>query len=841
MADRPLSSQFSAHPTTAARLREQKESVLQLWESWVRKEIQASQGKESGVLRDSLPIFLDHLITSLETQSPRLANAKDIAQTHAVQRSKLTEFDLEQVMNEYNVLRQIIFQVLDDVHIVPSSHERNIILDFIQNGKMAAANRYMQLSIEQTRRSERRFRALYDLSVTGIAVTDPSTERFVQVNRKFAEMLGYTEDELRGKTISDVTHPEDMIEQRRIYRQAVKEKSTQWRLQKRYIRKDGSVLWTEIWSTPLHDEDGQPERVLSSVIDITEQKKSEETKSTLLRLEQSARRAAQESAAILDTIFATAPIGTALLDRELRYLQINSALAALNGVPAKDHIGRTLREILPDSASSLEPILRSVLETGEPALNQEFSHLETSGGRVHTLGNFYPIKHADGYVWGVGVMVVDITERERIEEERKKLLQSESEARTRAEQGIQRLQNLLRLTETALSPKTTLDEVLNRALEYIYDTFSADTVAILMADEAKDHLEVRAARGLEEEIVQNIKIPKGKGVAGRIMAEERAMIVDDLTHVEVASPIVKQKNLRCLMGVPLRTKQEVIGVIHVGRLQPRPFHEDELQFLQLIADRLATSMDNATLYLRLQKKLEELRAERELRERFVATVAHDLRNPLTSAKLSSQLVLRYPERTDARERQLGKIIYNLERADQMIQNLLDANRIRAGQRLPLEIDECDLHNIAQEVCEEQSMISGDRFVVDSPETVPGYWSCNGLHRILENLVSNGAKYGAPDTTVTTRIELHEDRVWITVHNLGPAIPESEQKILFEPFRRAKSAEKVGKPGWGLGLTLVRGLVEAHGGKVSIQSSEQEGTAFKVDLPIDARPFQVPKV
>jgi PAS domain S-box-containing protein len=660
----------------------------------VRKEIQATQGKESGVIRDSLPIFLDQLVVSLETQSPRLANAKDIAQIHAVERSKLADFDLEQVMNEYNILRQIIFQVLDEVEIVPSPHERNIILDYIQNGKMAAANRYTQVFIDQTQRSERKFRALYDLSVTGITVTDPSTERFIHVNRKFSQMLGYTEDELRRKTIAEVTHSQDVIEQRRVYLQAVREKSPQWKFQKRYVRKDGSVFWAEIWSTLLHDEEGQPERVLSSVIDITEQKETEET---------------------------------------------------------------------------------------------------------------------------------------------------ESEARARAEQGIHRLQNLLHITETALSKKTTLDELLNRALDYIYDTFEADTVAILMADETREHLEVRAARGLEEEIVQKIKIPKGKGVAGRIMAEEQAMIVDDLTNVEVASPIVKQKKLRCLMGVPLRTKQEVIGVIHVGRLKPRPFHEDELQFLQIIADRVATSMDNATLYLRLQKKLDELRTERELRERFVATVAHDLRNPLTSAKLSTQLVLRYPDRTDARERQLGKIIHNLERADQMIQNLLDANRIRAGQRLPLEIDECDLRIIAQEVCEEQSMISGDRFVVESPDTVPGYWSCNGLHRILENLISNGAKYGTPDTTVTTRIELHEDRVWITVHNLGPSIPESEQRILFEPFRRAKSAEKQGKPGWGLGLTLVRGLVEAHGGKVSIQSSDANGTVFKVDLPIDARPFQVPKI
>jgi signal transduction histidine kinase len=136
------------------------------------------------------------------------------------------------------------------------------------------------------------------------------------------------------------------------------------------------------------------------------------------------------------------------------------------------------------------------------------------------------------------------------------------------------------------------------------------------------------------------------------------------------------------------------------------------------------------------------------------------------------------------------------------------------------------------------MTYGERFVIESPDQVPGYWSYNGIRRILENLIANGAKYGSPNTPITIRIELRGERVWVFVHNQGSPIPESEQLSIFEPFHRLAKAEGKGKQGWGLGLTLVRGLTEAHGGQVSVRSSATEGTTFKLDLPIDARSSQV---
>jgi signal transduction histidine kinase len=109
-----------------------------------------------------------------------------------------------------------------------------------------------------------------------------------------------------------------------------------------------------------------------------------------------------------------------------------------------------------------------------------------------------------------------------------------------------------------------------------------------------------------------------------------------------------------------------------------------------------------------------------------------------------------------------------------------------------------------------------------------------LRRVIENLCTNAVKYGLADTPITITLKAEAERVQLSVHNYGPVIPKEQQSRLFEAFQRAPSAEQSGKRGWGLGLTLVRGITEAHGGSVEVASSEKEGTTFTVSLPWDTR-------
>jgi signal transduction histidine kinase len=238
----------------------------------------------------------------------------------------------------------------------------------------------------------------------------------------------------------------------------------------------------------------------------------------------------------------------------------------------------------------------------------------------------------------------------------------------------------------------------------------------------------------------------------------------------------------------------------------------------------------------LTKEVQELRTERDRRERFVSVLAHDLRGPLGAAKIALQLLTMSAGGNGDTRRQelLRRIDRNLGRTDRMIRDLLDANRIRAGERLPLTIEECDLARVARETADESAPVIGDRITVAGEPRLFGYWSCEEIRRSLWNLLMNAAKYGAPERPITITVRRTPERAEISVHNEGAPIPPEEQPELFRAFARARGARSSG--GWGLGLALVRGCAEAHGGRVSVKS-DRSGTTFTIELPLDARPFQ----
>ncbi|KAB8333090.1 GAF domain-containing protein [Scytonema tolypothrichoides VB-61278] len=132
-------------------------------------------------------------------------------------------------------------------------------------------------------------------------------------------------------------------------------------------------------------------------------------------------------------------------------------------------------------------------------------------------------------------------------------------------------------------------------LKWLQDYMSVDTVTLLLPID-QQHLAVYATLGLEEEISEQIRIPIGQGVAGHIAASIEPMIVNDLSQVEIFSPILRQKNLRSLLGIPLPLKQNAVGVLHVGTFGSRQFTEQDVQQLQIIADQIEMMIVNAELF-----------------------------------------------------------------------------------------------------------------------------------------------------------------------------------------------------------------------------------------------------
>lgn len=240
---------------------------------------------------------------------------------------------------------------------------------------------------------------------------------------------------------------------------------------------------------------------------------------------------------------------------------------------------------------------------------------------------------------------------------------------------------------------------------------------------------------------------------------------------------------------------------------------------------------------KVRNKVDELQIERALRERFVSTLTHDLRTPLTAMKASAELIVKQAEKSDLVRRLAVRICDGTHRIDRMIRDLLDANRIEAGEPVSLKIEECDLVLLTQELIESLATVYGDRFSLEVRGELKGFWSPSDFQRVIENLVLNGIKYGDPIEKVGVSLRGLQNHVTIAVHNRGKPIPPEQQEILFEPFKRSLSAQMGGKGGWGLGLTLVKGIVKAHGGKIDVDSRLGYGTIFTLSLPRDSRLFQ----
>lgn len=140
--------------------------------------------------------------------------------------------------------------------------------------------------------------------------------------------------------------------------------------------------------------------------------------------------------------------------------------------------------------------------------------------------------------------------------------------------------------ERRLNTKTQFAASIKRLLKWLQEYTSVDTVTLLLPVENQQHLAVYATFGLEEEIIQQIRIPIGKGIAGRIAQSMQPMIIDDMSAVQVFSPILRQKGLRSLVGIPIPINEQSVGVLHIGTFDSRDFNERDVQQLQLIAHRL---------------------------------------------------------------------------------------------------------------------------------------------------------------------------------------------------------------------------------------------------------------
>jgi K+-sensing histidine kinase KdpD len=400
-----------------------------------------------------------------------------------------------------------------------------------------------------------------------------------------------------------------------------------------------------------------------------------------------------------------------------------------------------------------------------------------------------------------------VADRVALAIEHTRLYAAEREARVRLEQ-VQAVTDAA-LAHLELEP--LLDELLTR-IRVLLDT---DTSAVLLLDRDRSELVARAAKGLEEEVEAGTRIPLGRGFAGRVAANAQPIVLDDVSHADVVNPILRQKGIASMLGVPLLVNQQAIGVLHVGTLTPRRFDANDVSLLQLVADRVALAIERAQLH-------ESILRLDELRLNFVAIASHELRTPAASVYGIAETIRRGVAMTPEDRAQLEQVLWEqADRLRRLIEQLLDLSRLDSSAlRLePADIAVRSLVDAAVDAVGREEL--GDVRVDVDPELVVRA-DAVVLERVLTNLLANAARYGRPPVVVTATAD--GGRLALSVEDAGPGISDELVPRIFNRFERGADAR-----GTGLGLPIARAYAQAHGGDV-VYAPVDRGAKFVVSIP-----------
>jgi len=246
------------------------------------------------------------------------------------------------------------------------------------------------------------------------------------------------------------------------------------------------------------------------------------------------------------------------------------------------------------------------------------------------------------------------------------------------------------------------------------------------------------------------------------------------------------------------------------------------------AVRMVGAMQDIT-----ERKLAEQHARRraEFEQHLIGIVSHDLRNPINAISMAAGLVLKHEGLDEAQHRSLRRIVSSAERANRMLRDLLDFTQARLGGALPVEPRAMNLHELTRQVVEEVQVTHPDRhLVLEQSGDGQGEWDADRLAQLITNLVNNALTHGDAHCSVRVRTRGRRDMVALSVHNTGSPIPHELLPRLFEPLKRGDPKDGRSSHSIGLGLFIVKHIVDAHGGHICVHSTAANGTTFTVRLP-----------
>ncbi|HEX5970430.1 MAG TPA: PAS domain S-box protein [Gemmatimonadaceae bacterium] len=661
---------------------------------------------------------------------------------------------------------------------------------------------------EALQKSEDRSRAIMEMAHDAFIATE-ADDVICEWNAQAEAIFGWTRDEALGRSMTEmVIPPTRRAVHRRCLRQLLRARGDaprSRRLELEVLHRDGHEFPAELSISAIPLDGGH--LIASFLHDITARKQAEE------RLRCSEERYDLVARATSDIVWDWNVVTGVLtwnkaLQRTCRYRQ--------------EQIGSTMEwwysRIHPADRERVVTGTHAVLNGAVEFWSDEYRFARGDGTYATVLARGHVVRNNRGEAMRMIGSMVDITERKLEEQAQRFIAQASALLDTSLDQDVI-LNSLARLAVPTLADFCIID--------VLEETGVLQRTARVHADPSKEPLLRENApqlgdAGADRELI--LKVVRTRQPV--LVRDCGASALEALRLAPAMRERLRRLGASSLMVVPLVTREQVLGVITLGAGDSgRHYDLMDLLTAEQLARRAARTIDNGRLYDKAQRAI-------RARDEVLAVVSHDLRSPLSTIGLStSMLVEESAARRESPSRYIGMIQRAAEQANTMIRNLLDISSIEADHFAVNRTKEDvvalarQAHELLAPLAEQHSI----RFDLELPdERILAMVDVNQLHRVFANLVTNALKFTPQGGRVSLGAEEVDGTVRFSVSDSGRGIPPDQLPHLFDRFWQGLAGDRRGA---GLGLSIVRGIVEAHGGRIWVESREGQGTTVAFTLPL----------
>jgi PAS domain S-box-containing protein len=527
----------------------------------------------------------------------------------------------------------------------------------------------------------------------------------------------------------------------------------------------------------------------------------------------------------------------------------NSAAARMFGYTEAEAVGRPIAFIVPPSRLDEEADILRRLARGEAVEAFETVRRHKDGHSIDVALSISPIRDGAGTITGASTIARDIGPQKRAEAERTALLSAERRAREAAEASEREASFLADVTAvlgSSLDYDTTLARVARLAIPVLTDLCAIDLlepdgrtrrVAAAHVDPAKEALvaAVRAVHGF------NSDAPHG---VPAVIRTRRPTLVTSATEADLAAAardpeqltMFHKLGLKSWIIVPLIAREQILGAMtFVITESSRRYNARDVALAEAVANRAAVAIDNARLLAAERRARGEAEAANRAKDEFLAVLSHELRTPLNAVYGWARMLRAGQVPAEATERGLEAIVRNANAQVQLIDDLLDISRVITG-KMRLDVRSVDLRTVIEAALDSvrPAAVAKDIRVqtVLDPRAGPITGDPDRLQQVVWNLLMNAVKFTPRGGRVQVHLQRVNSHVEIVVSDTGLGMSADVLPFIFDRFRQGDSSSTRVHTGLGLGLALVKHLVELHGGDVTAQSPGQgKGATFIVTLPL----------